>query len=801
MNHRKALLVGAACCALCAFTYVALVMDDRGSRNPGVQPLDQESSSETLGSAGPESGLRFTDLSAGVTGDGARSEITADHPADLEPKASRDAVLSGWVRFPQGRSDDGPVSLALWTTVYRDVVRGQLSPTREIELSDPQDGDYPFEVRVPAGVFLLSAWSETDGARGTVLSGRLVEGAEIGDLELTVPPSQLELTGRFVGEGLPDPSALYVAARPSMRKSVHERDGSRISSRGQLGVRLEPDGDYRFTIWRAPNTRYGLSYGAFGRTHGSRAIDPETSEVELRLDPTAELVVRVQLEDGSEPASLQVRALQDKYREQGDLEGSTVRFGGLHPARPFALVCWSERCPPTPFLFPSIPDAQDALLSLPLGAPLSATIVDSELQPCGGARVRIVGGPVVGPPHANWEVNLLDLTGLDRRVADANGRFRYNALDEGQYTLEVEPQRIAPAETFAGLATGEQEHRLVLRAPPSGELAAEVVDMLTGAPLERFTVSASHIHVGDQPPPVARPGFRLTTARGEAVEMAAGDYGVGFRAPGYEMVEREVPIKRRQRTSVTVALRPASRVRLLVRDEAGEPVRRLPFFLIGPDGTRVMCGVNGNTSGLTDGFELDDQGAVVLGAVPAGWCQLEPFSRMYANGVNVPPRVESGSVWIPAGGDVEVTCTLATRDPALTPDAPAPKKTSAPFLVLCPGAFSSGEIRSFEIGDAAPGEAPLPERIQFEVRLPGGRTYSTSIVQRVGDEWKLYYSSATTSSEMSYGQDLGFLMAMLLIPENLKGVTIAVTSANGSAEVPLPPSWTPEGTESVLVLR
>ena len=57
------------------------------------------------------------------------------------------------------------------------------------------------------------------------------------------------------------------------------------------------------------------------------------------------------------------------------------------------------------------------------------------------------------------------------------------------------------------------------------------------------------------------------------------------------------------------------------------------------------------------------------------------------------------------------------------------------------------------------------------------------------------------SSEMSYGQDLGFLMAMLLFPEDLKGVTIAVTSGNGSAEVPLPPSWAPEGTVSVLVLR
>ena len=54
---------------------------------------------------------------------------------------------------------------------------------------------------------------------------------------------------------------------------------------------------------------------------------------------------------------------------------------------------------------------------------------------------------------------------------------------------------------------------------------------------------------------------------------------------------------------------------------------------------------------------------------------------------------------------------------------------------------------------------------------------------------------------MSDGQDLGFLMAMLLFPEDLKGVTIAVTSANGSAEVPLPPSWAPEGTVSVLVLR
>lgn len=505
MIHRKPLLVGSACCALCAFTYVALVMGDRGSRNPGPPPLDQESSSETLGSAGPENGLRVTELSTGVPGDVARSEITADHPADLEPKASRDAILSGWVRLPRGRSDDGPVSLALWTAVYRDIVEGQLSPTRKIELSDPQDGDFEFEVRVPPGVFLLSTWSETDGARGTVLSGRLVEGAEIGDLELTVPPSQAELTGRFVGEGLPDPSALYVAAQPSIWKSVYKRDGSSISSRGQMGIRLEPDDDYRFTIRRAPNTRYALSYGAFGRMHGSRAIDPETSEVELRLDPTAELVVRVRLEDGSEPASLQVRALQGMYRGQGDLKGSTVRFGGLHPARPFALVCWSERCPPIPFLFPSIPEAQDALLNLPFGAPLSATIVDSELEPCGGARVKILGGPVVGPPHANWEVNLFDLTGIDRRVADANGRFRYNALDEGQYTLEVEPQRIAPAETFAGLATGEQEHRLVLRAPPSGELAAEVVDMLTGAPLERFTVSASHIHVGDQPPPSPAP--------------------------------------------------------------------------------------------------------------------------------------------------------------------------------------------------------------------------------------------------------------------------------------------------------
>jgi hypothetical protein len=398
-------------------------------------------------------------------------------------------------------------------------------------------------------------------------------------------------------------------------------------------------------------------------------------------------------------------------------------------------------------------------------------------------------------------VNLFDLTGLDRRVADANGCFCYNALDEGQYTLEVEPQRIAPAENFAGLATGEQEHRLVLRAPPSGELAAEVVDMLTGAPLERFTVSAAHIHVGDQPPPDARLGFILATARGEAVEMAAGDYRVGFRAPGYEFVEREVPIKRRQRTSVTVALRPASRVRLLVKDEAGEPLQRLPFFLIGPDGTRVMCGVNDSTTSLRAAFELDDQGAVVLGAVPAGWCKLDPYSYMSLDGVKVPPRVESGSVWIPAGDDVEVTCTLATRDPALSPDAPGPKKASAPFLVLCPGAFSSGEIRSFEIGDAAPGAAPLPERIKFEVRLPGGRTYSTSIVQRVGDEWKLYYSSATTSDEMSYGQDLGFLMAILLFPKDLKGITIAVTSANGSAEVPLPSSWTPEGTESVLVLR
>ena len=721
---------------------------------------------------------------------GERTELSPEVEAPTPETSLASASLRGVVRYPSGSPAAGPGTLCCWRGTYGDVRRGHLVPALRFELADGIEGTHAFEISVPDGPFVLSVHPAEEGLVSSVLDGRLGEGAEVGGLELDVREASRPLRGRFIGAGLPDSGSLFVEAFPADWKSVLEDGDSRVRHRDQMGVRLSPDADHRFTVTRSLAAAWTLRFGAFERRHGSLRIEADVNDIELQLEPTARLTVTVVPEVGIEPSSMQVVALQAGHREAAALSGPAASFRSLAPNEPLAIVLWSKECPPAQYSFDSVSEAQGAVLRLEPGEPLVGRVLRADLTPCAQAAVLVEGGPDIEPPFVRASMPLLDIAEARIVRTDADGRFRFDALREGEHTLRVRPVGAVPPEAFPDLHTGEVEHELRLTSERSGELVLEAVDRLSGNRIERFTLGV-HRKRAEGAEPGTSTGWRLDGRSGTASELTAGEYGLEINARGYGPRSLEVTIASDERLERRVLLAPTSEASLEMRDEFGSPIPLLHFQLLGEDQEPVRSRVKGRR-GTRGDFVTDESGIARLLDVPAGWWLVQPGRRTGPIGQ---PPLEPTWIWVPSEGVDVIPCTLPTGD-----QEPA-RDQRTHFLVACQSPFSSGKVTPFDQDGELPLLDRLPSEMRFEVCRSDGTVHSTSTYVRGDRSSQVTYSSAGTSGTQQYSGDLSFAAIPLLLPRGSDSVVLRITSSGGAATVPLPQTSGLDLGPSMIVLR
>ncbi|MEM6672919.1 MAG: carboxypeptidase-like regulatory domain-containing protein [Planctomycetota bacterium] len=678
--------------------------------------------------------------------------------------------------------------VALWSRSYEDVRSGDFEPLREVELAEQPDGTGAFELSAPPGPFVLSVITKANGLASSVLYGSLGAGASLLDLELTVRETTRPLEGKFVGRDLPHPEALFIDALPLRWREVLEDRRSSALSREHVGVRLTPGPDHRFTFDRALAEEWTLRYGAFGRRHGSVGVAADQTAVELRLEAIADLEVRLELEGDVDESSIEVRALQGGDQESASTEGRRARFRTLFEDEPLAVLAWSAECGPTAVSFDSVEDAQGAVIRLTPGAPLSGRVLASDGSPCGDAYVRVTGGPALHPPVVRGSTEVLALADVARARTDPEGRFRYPALPEGAYALEVTPAIVAPRETFDERRTGPREHQLLLTAPAAGALAVEVFDLLSREPIEEFELWMTRRQDDE-----GRRGWRVDARRGESVELAGGRYMLRVAAEGYGPTELELSVESGQRTARTVLLTPTAAATLQFVDEVGSPLPLLEFQLIGPSGKLVLSRVTGDRV-MSGSFWTNDSGVAALTHVPTGWCRVEPRADDVREG-EAGRTFEPASIWIPRDRSEPIRCTLAVRSVR----AEAPR--FAVLTVRGAERYSSGRLETPSSPDELPPVSALPSRMTLEVRRPNGTAFSTSTLQVQGETVRVTTTSSGSESSSEFFTTIGIAPVRLLVPSKLDGITLFVESPNGSASIPFPDSLAPREQPWVLVLE
>lgn len=278
------------------------------------------------------------------------------------------------------------------------------------------------------------------------------------------------------------------------------------------------------------------------------------------------------------------------------------------------------------------------------GLSLGGRVVDtSTRRPVSGASVTIRGPvPLPDPPTL---------------IADAEGRFRFDALRPGRYTLTATAvgylaggdhleAGIAPPDTSVQLEDGVSQTDLQLGLVPPASISGIVVDS-DNAPVESAQMGAlREVYVA---------GHRRFEVGGSATSDDAGQFRFGFLAPG-----RYIVCVIGERITVPVAAQAA-----LDRAASGSPQERMEFQL------------RARQSGMAFGAER---------GFAAGDFWIKPGN------VSVGPIVTAdGTVW-----SAPDTCNGGARSPLKAPvialAAGEPRLNEVLVVDLAPAVSVSGQL-------------------------------------------------------------------------------------------------------------
>ncbi|MEQ1892617.1 MAG: carboxypeptidase regulatory-like domain-containing protein, partial [Planctomycetota bacterium] len=425
------------------------------------------------------------------------------------------ATLAGRVVDASGNPVPGAEVLG-WCAERIDDLH--LEPDRRV--SSGSDGSFTLEHFGESFVVVAEA---PGFACKTGLRGELAEGSRVEGLTVELAPA-LRIEGVVVDE----------QGRPV--------EGARLSHDGQdfdsLADQTEVVGVRRFSA-----TRFDVSSGPDGRFEVSPTAEETLS---LSVSHTDFLSLYVYLRAATDNRIVLSRGMVITGRvfdaHGRALEGARVRLGDCRGGRATTdadgrWMIGKQEPAESAYLLAQIPGHAIAVLEpveLFEGMPplelrlapelaLAGRILDARHRPVAGAKLLLVGEREVSiegtryNERTTWEW----AAGLSRATTDGEGRFRFGALNAGEYALTVVPREgAAPGVPFR-LQAGDEALELTLDEAQEGvTFRGRVIDALDRRPLTSFTVT------------VTSPGLAGWTGRPHTIESADGSYELTGFAPG-----------------------------------------------------------------------------------------------------------------------------------------------------------------------------------------------------------------------------------------------------------------------------
>jgi len=208
-----------------------------------------------------------------------------------------------------------------------------------------------------------------------------------------------------------------------------------------------------------------------------------------------------------------------------------------------------------------------------------------------------------------------------RWLLPSEDEVRFEALSAGTYRLKIDAPGYQDAEREVAVAAGEAETRFVVDLPRAGTLRL------------RANAGASVVIVTLQGEPAPVQSLKLADGTEEVAGFGPGRYRFLARAQGEAIVVREVAVGAKDPPAdVDLAGGPASTLRVVVKDAAGEPVRGASIDLVTPGGFVFRTGV-----------KTDGNGAATLPRLILGRLQLT--ARKGEKSAQKPIEVEPGRTY------------------------------------------------------------------------------------------------------------------------------------------------------------
>ncbi len=516
----------AALAALVAVTTGVLLWEPWNGAAPAQAPTDPRVAAVHLGDAEAPS---TTDATLPEVRREVPTEVSAPAPAADPSQAT--LRLSGRVASATGT----PIPDAeVFAFRHRASVLLDGSFEHEPLASARSDADGRFTLDTDRGSFELFAraagWAQLTAVRGTgdaaldeYDSARIVmapaitiHGQVVAPDGQAIPAQQVELSSSY------GTSASLRQDHPSVLLSGAGRFQAKTDDTGAFEF-VGPEGARLWTSVEHPD------YLGYGESHELSS----TELLRITLERGDEIHGRAFLANGRPAGGAEVRLDSATYRKTvADAQGRFSIRGvdlGDDPERGYLSVKHPEAAA---FCLSPIP-ARHHDLTLRLQAPrtLAGRVVDEDDRPVAGAVLRVVGQHLVTPNAMHMEPTTWEWAqGIEKTETDAEGRFAFQRLNEGRYTLQAALENLSEGVIETQVAAGQTDVvvRITAAAIRKAVLTGTITSAADGTPLADADVAVYPAGGG-----MRREVRTDAEGRFELSGFEPGDYSVNTTAEGF----------------------------------------------------------------------------------------------------------------------------------------------------------------------------------------------------------------------------------------------------------------------------
>ncbi|MFT7465623.1 MAG: hypothetical protein ACI9EF_003992 [Pseudohongiellaceae bacterium] len=473
------------------------------------------------------------------------------------------------------------------------------------------------------GSWMLAPFAEGYSAHHRV-QGSQITGATLDDVGLVLSPSR-SLRGRVLGTGAQPVPGAKVSASVQLQGAAETLTvNQNVYLLGPPSVKGEADAQGRFDLPGLAGRDYKVAVSAATYPKWMGEHGPGDEELAVQLEAGLSLAGRVLSFAGEPVVGAEVQLVPEgtfrssKSRAVATDEQGRFELLGLEPATNAYLSVGADGFAVHVEQPVAVKAGGQAELTVVLSPSLSLAgrVIDAEGNPVSSATVSIEGdrvidlGNITMSPLWTWERSF----GISRQRTDEDGRFAFDALYDGEYTVEAN-DRASDVRAELQARAGSESLEIVLdpSVVTGVTLTGDARDLTTGLLVPKFSVtpmipsgnggmSGSGTQFDDQQEP-----WRITG-------LAPGPMQVNATAQGYAPWSGELVDYVEGEHRIDIAFVPTRTVVFSVLDEERQPLEAKLTFE-DSDGRQLMVemGMGSRSSAL----ETDATGQGRAAGLPA----------------------------------------------------------------------------------------------------------------------------------------------------------------------------------------